>query len=114
MNTQPTFTLIESLFGKSKEYVENRIDFYKMKVVDKSASIISSIVAGVALFLVFFIFFVLFNIGLGLLIGDLVGRSWAGFLILAAVYAIAGLVIFSGREKFVKTPIINKMIQKFL
>ncbi|MDB5191282.1 MAG: hypothetical protein JWQ96_845 [Segetibacter sp.] len=114
MNQQPTFTIIESIFDKSKEYVDNRIEYFKIKMVDKTASIASSVVAGAALFIFLFLFFILFNIGLSLLIGDLVGRSWAGFLILAVVYAIAGLVIFKGREKWVKAPIINKMIKKFL
>jgi len=114
MSKQPTITLIESLFIQSREYLENRVDLYKMKVADKTASIASTVVAGIALFLVFFIFFIVLNIGLGLLIGDLVGRASWGFLILAGIYAIVGLVLYSSRNKIFKTPITAMIFRKFL
>jgi len=114
MDRQPTLTLIESLFSESKEYASDRLELYKLKAVDKTSNIASSIVAGIALFIVFFIFFTVLNIGIALLIGDLVGKSYLGFLILAALYAIAGLVLLKGRNKFFKTPITGMLIRKFL
>jgi hypothetical protein len=114
MNTRPTSVLIESLFNQSKEYASNRLDLLKLKSIDKTSSVASAVITGVALFVVFFIFFVVLNIGIALLIGDLLDRSWLGFLILAAVYAIAGFVIFKGRDKFFKTPVLQMLIRKFL
>jgi hypothetical protein len=114
MSKQPTISLLESLFSQSKEYVENRIDLLKMKVADKTASILSSIITGIALFVVFFIFFIVLNIGLGLLIGDWVGRASWGFLILAALYAIAGIILFSARNKIFKSPVTAMIFRKFL
>jgi uncharacterized membrane protein len=114
MSKQPTLTLIESLFGQTKDYVDNRIELFKLKMVDKTANAASAIISGLVLFIVFFIFFIVFNIGLALLIGDLIGKAYAGFLILAAVYAIAGLVIFSKRGKIFKTPVTGMIIRKFL
>lgn len=114
MSKQPTVSLIESLFEQTKEYVDNRIELFKLKLVDKTSNVASYIVAGLVLFIVFFIFFIIFNIGLALLIGDLIGKSYAGFLILAAIYAIAGLVLFSKRSKFFKSPVSGMIIRKFL
>jgi hypothetical protein len=114
MNKQPTITLLENLYGQSKEYVKNRFDLYKLKAVDKTASVITAIALGVALFVVFFIFFVVLNIGIALLIGDLVGRAYLGFLIWAAVYAIVGLVLFFARDKVFKSPITGLIFRKFL
>jgi uncharacterized membrane protein YGL010W len=114
MSKQPTITLLETLFGQSKEYLENRVDLIKMKVADKTASIASTVITGIVLFVVFFIFFIVLNIGLGLLIGDLVGRASWGFLILAALYAIAGLVLFSARNKIFKSPVTAMIFRKFL
>lgn len=114
MSKQPTLTLIESLFSQSKDYIDNRLELYKLKLVDKTSSVASSVVSGLALFVVFFMFFVVFNIGIALLIGDLVGKSYVGFLILAAFYAIVGLVLFSKRSKIFKTPVTKMIIGKFL
>jgi hypothetical protein len=111
--TKPTLTLIESLFSQTKDYVDNRLELFKLKLVDKTSNIASAIVTGLVLFVVFFIFFIVFNIGIALLIGDLVGKSYWGFLILAAVYAIAGLVLFASRNKLFKTPVSGMLIHKF-
>jgi hypothetical protein len=114
MSKQPTLTLIESLVSQSKDYVDNRLELYKLKMIDKTASVASSIVSGLVLFLIFFIFFVVLNIGLALLIGHLLGEAYLGFLILAGFYAIAGLVLFFGRNKIFKTPVTGMIIRKFL
>jgi hypothetical protein len=114
MDKQPTITLIENLFAQSKEYVKNRFDLYKLKAVDKTASVITAIALGIALFVVFFIFFVVLNIGIALLIGYWLGHAFWGFLILAAVYAIVGLVLFSARDKIFKSPITGLIFRKFL
>jgi len=114
MNKQPTLTLIESLFDRSKDYIDNRLELYKLKMIDKSSGVASSIIVGVVLFVIFFIFFVVLNIGIALLIGDLVGKSYLGFLILAAFYAIVGVVIFVQRDKIFKTPVTKMIIGKFL
>lgn len=111
---QPTLSLIESLFGQSKEYAVNRLELYKLKAVDKTSTVASLVVAGIALFIIGFIFFIVLNIGIALLIGDLIGKYYLGFLILAALYAIAGFVLFKGRNKFFKTPITGMLIRKFL
>jgi hypothetical protein len=114
MNKQPTLTLIESLFSQTKDYIDNRLELYKLKMVDKTSGVASSIISVVVLFVVFFIFFVILNIGIALLIGDLVGKSYLGFLILAAFYAIVGLVLFFKRDKIFKTPVTRLIIGKFL
>ena len=114
MSKQSTLTLIESLFDQSKDYVDNRIQLIKLKMVDKSAKAVSAIFIGLALFVIFFIFFIVFNIGIALLIGDLVGRASFGFLILAAFYMIVGVVLFSARNKLFKTPVTKLIIGKFL
>jgi len=114
MSKQPTLTLIESLFSQSKDYIDNRLELYKLKVIDKTTAVASSIISGLVLFVIFFIFFIVLNIGIALLIGDLVGKSYLGFLILAAFYAIVGLVLFFQRNKLFKTPVTKMIIGKFL
>ena len=111
---KPTLTLIESLFSQTKDYVDDRIELAKLKAIDKACNAASSIVSILTLFIVFFIFFIVLNIGLALLIGDLVGKSYLGFLILAGIYAIAGLVLLKGRNKIFKAPIAGMIIRKFV
>lgn len=112
MNNQPNH--FESLIGNSSDYIETRLNLFKLKMVDKSSDVASSVLSFIPLFLVFFIVFVLLNIGIALLIGDLLGEAYWGFLILSAVYIITGLVLYSKRDKWVKVPFANMLITKFL
>ncbi len=106
--------VVESLIGNSSDYVKTRLNLYKLKIVDKSSDVVSSIVAILPLIIIFLIVFFLLNIGIALLIGDLVGKSYWGFLILSGFYLITGLVLYAGREKFFKVPVANMLIKKFL
>jgi hypothetical protein len=103
---------IESLIDKAKNYAETRIDLFKLKAIDKSSSLLSLLVSMFIVILTCFIVFVFLNIGLALLIGEWLGRAYYGFFIIAAIYLIAGLVLFSLRDKLLKTPIADTMIKK--
>jgi uncharacterized membrane protein len=112
MDKQPS--VIESLIGNSTEYAETRLNLLKLKAVDKTSDIASSVVSIVPVILIFILVFFLLNIGLALLIGDLVGRASWGFLILTAIYLIAGIILFKSRNKLLKVPFANLLIRKFL
>ena len=47
----------ESLFHKATNYLETNIELYKLKAINKSADIVSSIIKKLLIALVFFIFF---------------------------------------------------------
>jgi hypothetical protein len=105
---------LESLFANAGEYLETKAELWKLKLVDKTSSAVSSIVEKVILFFLGFLFFIFLNIGLALLIGYWLGHSFWGFFIIAAFYAIAGLLVHSLRDKLIKTPVANSIIEKFI
>ncbi len=113
MDKKPILTLLEELFSQTKEYVDNRIELLKLKTIDKVSNAASLVISSIILFVFLFIFFVFLNIGLALLIGDLIGRTYVGFFIIAFVYAIAGIVFFRSRKNLLKKPIANTIIRKF-
>lgn len=108
----PTLSLIESLINKSHDYVETRLDLFKLKMVDKSTEVASAIASGIALFVIGLIFFIVLNIGLALLIGDLLGKSYWGFFILAVFYALVGVIFYKSRNKLIKAPILVIFLKK--
>ena len=105
---------IESLFANAGEYLENKTELWKLKMIDKTSEAISSVVEKLVVIFIGIIFFLLFNIALALLIGYWLGNSFYGFFILAGFYGIVGLVIHLSRDKFIRTPITNSIIKKFL
>lgn len=105
---------IESLFKHGGEYLKNKSQLWKLKLIDKTAGVISSIVEKIVVFFIAIIFFILLNIALALLIGYWLGNSFYGFFVMAGFYGIVGLIIHISRDKLIKTPISNSIIQKFL
>jgi hypothetical protein len=105
---------LESLFANAGEYLETKAELWKLKMVDKTSETISSIAEKIILFFLGFIFFIFLNIGLALLIGYWIGQTFWGFFILAAFYGIVGLLIHAMKDKLIKTPVANSLIEKFL
>jgi Putative Actinobacterial Holin-X, holin superfamily III len=105
---------IESLIDSTRSYIETRVDLLKLKAIDKSSSFISALITYLAVFIIIFCFFILLNIGLALLIGNLLGKAYYGFFILAFLYAVIGMVLFKNRKKWIKTPVINLMVKEML
>ncbi|MEO6327306.1 MAG: phage holin family protein [Ginsengibacter sp.] len=104
-------TSIESLFERVKNYIETRIELLKLKAIDKSSSFVSVLATYAIVFTFFWCFFLLLNIGIALLIGELIGTLYYGFFILAAFYAIVGFVLLKYKNKWLKKPMINMMVK---
>jgi hypothetical protein len=105
---------IELLYDKVKEYTETSIDLYKLNAIDVTADVVSSLVSRVLLVLVFSLFTLFVNIAISLLIGNLIGSYYLGFLIVSGFYLIITMLIYFFSNKFIKTPISNLVIAKLL
>lgn len=107
-------TNVEELFSKLKDYGDTRVDLFKLKSISKISGILSSIISGVILVVLLLLVIICITIALSIIIGDALGHTYLGFLIMAAIYIIIGLVMFSSRTKLLKTPISNKFIKDFI
>ncbi len=111
MDTRPDDS-VQSLIDRAKDYVETRIDLLKLQAANKSSDVISSIASAVVTGVMFIFFFLLLNIGLALLLGQLLGNTYYGFFIMAAIYLIIGLLFKSSGDKWVKQPVSSMLIKK--
>jgi hypothetical protein len=103
---------IETLFDTVKQYSKTNIDLVKLKAADRSAEIIASAVATTVVIMIMIIFFAILSIGIALLLGELLGKTYYGFFALAGFYLITGLIFNSMKEKWFKTPVANIIIKK--
>jgi hypothetical protein len=102
---------IGSLFEKAEDYLETKMDLYRLKAIDKSSDVVSSIAARLVIALFIASFFLMVNIGLALLIGRSIGEIYYGFFIVAGFYLIVIAVLFAVRDKWLKAPISNLIIK---
>lgn len=112
MEEQPT--LIESLLERVEAYTKSNVDLLKLKAIDKSADVYSSLVSKLVLIIVIIIAITLVNIGLSMWIGGLIGKPYLGFFIVAAFYVLVAIIVHFGRESLIKTPVSNSFIEKML
>lgn len=86
--------LFEELIEKAEGYGKTSIELLKLKAVDKTSDVTSSIVSRFALVIVLSMFIILLNIAAALWLGDVLGKSYYGFLVVASFYGIIAIIIF--------------------
>ena len=112
MENKPTS--VEELFYKLKDYGDIRLNLFKLKSINKVSTFLSTLIA-IAIFVVLsFLVLLCITIGAALLLGALLGKTYYGFFIIGGVYIIIGLVLYSGRKKYLKTPVSNNLIKELL
>jgi hypothetical protein len=107
-------TNVEELFYKLKEYADVRLDLFKLKTINKVSVFFSTITVVVVLLVILFLVVLCLTIGIAFLLGSWLGQIYYGFLLMGGVYLIIGLILYSGRNKFLKTSISDKLIKELL
>lgn len=113
-NPSDTSNPVKALFDEGTDYVKNKRDLWKLKLVDKGSGVLSSAIEAVALFFIGILFIILFSIALALLVGSWIDSNWGGFFIIAGLYALIGVFLHVLRDKLIKAPIVRSLIKKFL
>lgn len=107
-------TNIEMLYEKAENYTKTSIDLVKLKAIDKTSEIISSLAVVISVAFIVAIFTLFLNIGIALWIGDELNNMALGFFIVSAFYLIVGIIIYINRNSLIKVPIDNLIVGKLL
>ena len=107
-------TLIEPLLEKVEEYGKTSFDLIRFKALDNTADFLSSFAARSFALLSVFVFILMASIGLAVWIGDLLGKSYYGFLCVAGFYGILGFVLFFLAHKWIKRGISDVFVSQIL
>jgi len=102
------------LFEKAETFGKTTYELSKLKALETTTVVASSIVARLSVVLMLSIFTLVFNIGVALYLGDLLGKSYYGFFIVAAFYLIAGIVLHFFLHKWIKKPLADLIISQAL
>lgn len=91
METQKNF--IDPLLEKAEAYGKTSFELVKMKALAKTADVTSTLISRLIFILLISFFAFTINIALALWIGDLLGKNYYGFLIVAGFYALASVIL---------------------
>lgn len=106
--------LIESILERTTEYGKTTLELVKLKALDKTTDAVSSLFPNSLVFAMVVIFIFFLNLGLALWLGELLGRVFFGFLIVAGFYGLLGLVVHFLLHKWLKKIAGNFFIKQVL
>ena len=106
--------LVESFFEKVEEYGKTTYELSKLKVLATTISLVTLLVSRVSVIVMFGLFALVLNIGIALWLGELLGKSYFGFFIVAAFYLLAGVIFSFFLQKWIKKPISDLIIAQAL
>jgi fatty acid desaturase len=105
---------IEALIESAAEYGKTSYELAKLKTLDKTSDVASTLIPHSIVF-VFFASFLLFaNFGLAYWLGEILGNMYYGFFVVAAFYAVVALVLHFFFHKMIKKLLWNYIIKQVL
>lgn len=106
--------LLESLLDKTADYGKTSFDVYKLKALDKASSALSSFVPNSAVFILTSVFIIFISLGVAIYLGEILGRSFYGFFIVAAFYGLIVVIIKLFLQNSIRKLIKNYIIKQAL
>jgi hypothetical protein len=94
--------LIESILERTAEYGKTTFELVKLKTLDKTTDVVSSLFPNSIVFVVFVLFLFFLNFGLALWLGEVLGKIFYGFFVVAAFYGIIAIVLHFFMHKWLK------------
>lgn len=105
---------IESLLNQVEEYGKSSLELIKLKALDKSSDIVSSVIPHSFVLILVSSFLLFLSLGLALWLGEIFGKPFYGFFTVAAFYILISVVLHFFMHKRIKKIIRNYMIYQML
>jgi fatty acid desaturase len=105
---------IEALFERAVDFSKTSYELAKLKTLDKTADVASSLIPHSIVFILFASFLLFANFGLALWLGVILGNMYYGFFVVAVFYMVTGIVFHFFFHKRIKTRIWNYIIKQVL
>jgi hypothetical protein len=106
--------LIESLLEKASDYGKASFELAKLKALDKASDVVSSLVPKSVVFLLIAIGFLFLNFGLAVWLGDILGKLYFGFFVVASFYGITAIIIHFFMRDWLKKTVRDFFIRQVL
>lgn len=106
-------SLFDPLLERAEAYGKSSLNLLRLKTVDKASNLVSTIVSRLLVGIFCIIFLVMLNIGVALWLGDLLGKSYYGFFIVAGLYGIIGMILYFTHPA-IKEKVSKQIIQQIL
>jgi hypothetical protein len=105
---------VEALLEKAEAFGRTTYELSKLKALETSTVVVTALIAKMSVVLVLGLFVLVLTIGAALLLGDVFGKVYIGFFIVAAFYLLVGIVLHLFLHRWIKRPIFQLIVQQAL
>lgn len=106
--------LMENLSESVEAYSITTFELAKLKALQTTSVVASSLVSRLSVVLAVSLFALVFNIGIALWLGDLLGKNYYGFFVVAAFYLVAAAVLHYFLPRWIRRTIGDLIIKEAL
>jgi hypothetical protein len=106
--------LLGILVDRATDYGKTALELIKLKALDKTSEVVSSVVPHSVVLILFASFMLFLNLGLAFWLGEILGKIYYGFFVVAGFYVFTGLIIHLFMYKWLKRIICNYVIRQLL
>jgi hypothetical protein len=106
--------LIESLIERAEAYVKTTFELSKLRLLEKTTVVATWLVSRISVVLIILMFVAVLSIGIALYLGEILGKSYYGFFIVAGFYFFAAILMHFFLQKWIKRPVSDVIIKQSL
>lgn len=103
----------QGITDRIKEYAQIRKELAILTAVDKGSRLFANLITDGLVVLFAVLTFSFGSLALGFYLSEVLGNTYAGFLIITGFYFLVALIVYFTKDKYMEKAIINKVIAKF-
>lgn len=108
------YEIVETVFSRIENLTTTQTELIKLKLYNKTADLATFLAMKAIIMSVLGLFFLFLNIGLSLWLGEILGKTYYGFLVIAAFYALVAVFIRTSVYKYLQRQINFLLLSKIL
>ena len=103
----------QGITDRIKEYAQIRKELAILTAVEKGSRLFANLITDGLVVLFAVPTFSFGSLALGFYLSEVLGNTYAGFLIITGFYLLVALIVYFTKDKYMEKAIINKIIAKF-
>lgn len=107
-------SIVEALYERVETYSKTTLELSKLKALNTTTHVVTTMISRLSVIIMLALFALVMNIGIALWLGELLGKNYYGFFIVAVFYLVAGIVLHFFLHNWIKKPISDLIITQAL
>ncbi|MCX2431834.1 MULTISPECIES: phage holin family protein [unclassified Pedobacter] len=104
---------IEDIFDDAKGYLEARVEYTRLYLVEKVSKIFADLVTNTVVIVCFILAFLFGSVTLALFLSSVLNSYAGGFGCVSLIYILLAVVVYLTKDKYIEKAIINIAISKY-